>query len=129
MFSYLVYSFIASTPLGTPDSGELEAPQRRSRFDVVAMDIVNDDDDEEEKMDGMMRLDYSVPPPPVLLPESMFAGGLPDFSFYSYDNEWGMYYDPSTRIYQQCLPYCGSQQYMPPQPVPPVCLSCEWVSF
>uniref|UniRef100_A0A0N5ASK6 [histone H3]-lysine(36) N-trimethyltransferase n=1 Tax=Syphacia muris TaxID=451379 RepID=A0A0N5ASK6_9BILA len=98
------------------DSPDLEAPQRRSRFDVVAMDIVNDDED--ERMEGAMRYDF-LPPPPMLLPESMFAGGLPDFSFYSYENEWGMYYDPGTGMYQQCVPYCNSQQYLPPQPVPP----------
>ncbi|EFO24832.1 hypothetical protein LOAG_03647 [Loa loa] len=110
------------------DEGENRPKKRRSRFDVVG----------ERNPSSMYELyatdcDFYAPPPPKLLPEALFAAGLPDSINFSYSEhsfpeffDWNTVYakyDPSSAAYQQFIDYYQQQQYsmmgMVPCPLTP----------
>lgn len=98
------------------DEGENRPKKRRSRFDIVG----------ERNPSSMYELyatdyDFYAPPPPKLLPEALFAAGLPDSINFSYSEQsfpeffdWNTVYakyDPSSAAYQQFIDYYQQQQY------------------
>lgn len=98
------------------DEGENRPKKRRSRFDIVG----------ERNPSSMYELyatdyDFYAPPPPKLLPEALFAAGLPDSINFSYGEQsfpeffdWNTVYakyDPSSAAYQQFIDYYQQQQY------------------
>ncbi|VDN06815.1 unnamed protein product [Thelazia callipaeda] len=93
-----------------------KSKKRRSRFDIIG----------ERNPSSMYELyatdsDFYAPPPPKLLPESMFAAGLPrsinllhgdqPFSEYFDWNTVYAKYDPSSAAYQQFIDYYQQEQY------------------
>ncbi|KAL3997978.1 SET domain family protein [Acanthocheilonema viteae] len=98
------------------DECENRPKRRRSRFDIVG----------ERNPSSMYELyatdcDFYAPPPPKLLPEALFAAGLPDSINFSYSErpfpeffDWNAVYakyDPSSAAYQQFIDYYQQQQY------------------
>lgn len=111
------------TPTIDDEDGAAKPKKRRSRFDIVG----------ERNPSSMYELyetdcDPYAPPPPTLLPEAMFVGGLPDsLNFYHEQPfpeffDWNAVYakyDPSSAAYQQFIDYYQQQQY--PLMGPPPC--------
>lgn len=98
------------------DESENKQKKRRSRFDIVG----------ERNPSSMYELyaadsDFYAPPPPKLLPESLFSSGLPDSINFPYSDhafpeffDWNTVYakyDPSSAAYQQFIDYYQQQQY------------------
>lgn len=105
-----------SSRINDGDEGENRPRKRRSRFDIVG----------ERNPSSMYELyatdcDFYTPPPPKLLPEALFAAGLPDSINFSYTEhpfpeffDWNTVYakyDPSSAAYQQFIDYYQQQQY------------------
>ncbi|KAK6106780.1 SET domain family protein [Brugia pahangi] len=105
-----------SLRINEDDEGENKPKKRRSRFDIVG----------ERNPSSMYELyaadcDFYVPPPPKLLPEALFAAGLPDSVNFTYSEhsfpeffDWNTVYakyDPSSAAYQQFINYYQQQQY------------------
>lgn len=117
------------THLNGDDDGASKPKKRRSRFDIVG----------ERNPSSMYELyatdcDPYAPPPPTLLPETMFAAGLPgSIHNFLYQEQpfpeffdWNAVYtkyDPSSAAYQQFIDYYQQQQCplvgLPPCPVTP----------
>uniref|UniRef100_A0AAF5Q0R0 [histone H3]-lysine(36) N-trimethyltransferase n=1 Tax=Wuchereria bancrofti TaxID=6293 RepID=A0AAF5Q0R0_WUCBA len=105
-----------SLRINEDDEGENKPKKRRSRFDIVG----------ERNPSSMYELyaadcDFYAPPPPKLLPEALFAAGLPDSVNFTYSEhsfpeffDWNTVYakyDPSSAAYQQFINYYQQQQY------------------
>ncbi|VDK86697.1 unnamed protein product [Onchocerca ochengi] len=105
-----------SSRINEDDEGENKPKKRRSRFDIVG----------ERNPSSMYELyaadcDFYAPPPPKLLPEALFATGLPDSINFPYSEhsfpeffDWNTVYakyDPSSAAYQQFIDYYQQQQY------------------
>lgn len=105
-----------SSRINEDNEGENKSRKRRSRFDIVG----------ERNPSSMYELyaadsDFYTPPPPKLLPEALFAAGLPDSVNFSYSEhpfpeffDWNTVYakyDPSSAAYQQFIDYYQQQQY------------------
>uniref|UniRef100_A0A0R3RUS5 [histone H3]-lysine(36) N-trimethyltransferase n=1 Tax=Elaeophora elaphi TaxID=1147741 RepID=A0A0R3RUS5_9BILA len=105
-----------SSRINEDDESENRSRKRRSRFDIVG----------ERNPSSMYELyatdcDFYAPPPPKLLPEALFAAGLPDSINVPYNEhpfpeffDWNTVYakyDPSSAAYQQFIDYYQQQQY------------------
>ncbi|KAM3721489.1 Histone-lysine N-methyltransferase SETD2 [Dirofilaria immitis] len=105
-----------SSRINEDDERENRPRKRHSRFDIVG----------ERNPSSMYELyaadcDSYAPPPPKLLPEALFAAGLPDSVNFLYDEhsfpeffDWNTVYakyDPSSAAYQQFIDYYQQQQY------------------
>ncbi|KHN83817.1 Histone-lysine N-methyltransferase SETD2 [Toxocara canis] len=104
-----------------PPCADLGAPPtRRSRFDVVGDGTPGGFGSSFEG--GMEELEPNMPPPPMLLPESMFSAGFSDFNGfpsmpmpyegYSWEAAYANGYDPSSAAFYQQYMAFYQQQHM-----------------